>query len=136
MTVTLANLSGRTPAPEQDRPAARLSRPVIEVEIRRHLDAIRAGAAYRDSDHAAETMVKEPGLRVVLIALKAGGRLPKHRARASITVQAVEGTVRLTVEGSTIELTEGSLVAVAAGVPHDLETVAPGAVLVTMGGTQ
>lgn len=72
------------------RPADLLAWPVIKVEIRRQLAAIRAGHAYLGADHAAETVVNEPGLRVVLIALKDGGRLPEHPAHASITVQALE----------------------------------------------
>lgn len=116
------------------RPAVRLSRPVIETDLNRHLAEIRAGDAYRDGDHAAETLVKEPGLRLVLIALKDGGRLREHRAHTSITVQVVEGMVRFTVDSRTIELVRGWVLAVDADLPHDLEAVGESAVLLTMGG--
>lgn len=117
------------------RPADRLACPVIKVEIRRQLAAIRAGHAYQGADHAAETVVKEPGLRVVLIALKDGGRLREHRAHSSLTVQALEGLVHFTAADRTVDLTPGRLLAVGAGVPHQLEAVGESAVLLTMGGS-
>jgi quercetin dioxygenase-like cupin family protein len=126
--------SGDSSLPHDARPAARLSRPIIEVDVSRHLAEIRAGDAYRDADHAAETLVKEPGLRLVLIALKDGGRLREHRTHTSITVQAVEGMVRFAAGARTIELTPGRVLAVDADLPHHLEAVGDSAVLLTMGG--
>lgn len=117
-----------------DRPADRLSRPVIEVDLAGHLAQIRAGQAYRDADHAAETLVKEDGLRVVLIALKDGGRLPEHRAHTPITVQVTEGMVRFAVDGRSIDLTPGRVLVVGAELPHELEAVGESALLLTMGG--
>ena len=116
------------------RPAVRLSRPVIEVDLNRHLADIRAGDAYRDADHAAETLVKEPGLRLVLIALKDGGRMREHRAHTSITVQVVEGMVRFEVDNRTIELIPGAVLAVDSDLPHNLEAIGDSAVLLTSGG--
>ena len=116
------------------RPAVRLSRPVIEVDLNRHLADIRAGDAYRGADHAAETLVKEPGLRLVLIALKDGGRMREHRAHTSITVQVVEGMVRFEVDNRTIQLTPGAVLAVDADLPHNLEAIGDSAVLLTIGG--
>ncbi len=116
------------------RPAVRLSRPVIELDLNRHLADIRAGDAYRGADHAAETLVKEPGLRLVLIALKDGGRMQEHRAHTSITVQVVEGMVRFEVDNRTIELIPSAVLAVDADLPHNLEAIGDSAVLLTIGG--
>lgn len=127
--------SGNQAVPSDGRPAARLSQPVIEVDLNRHLAAIRAGDAYRLADHAAETLVKETDLCLVLIALKDGGRMAEHRSHTSITVQALEGKIRFTVDGRTIELSPGRVLAVDAGLPHDLEAVGDSAVLLTMGGS-
>lgn len=118
------------------RPAARLSRPVIEVDLNRHLAAIRAGDAYLGADHAAETVMKEPGLRLVLIALKDGGHLQEHRAHTAINVQVVEGMVRFEADGRTIELVPGVVLALDAEVPHSLTAVGVSAVLLTIGGVE
>jgi quercetin dioxygenase-like cupin family protein len=129
-------MSSDDPTPSDAvRPAVRLSRPVLEVDLNRHLAEIRAGDAYHGADHAAETLMKEPGLRLVLIALKDGGHMHDHRAHASITVQVVEGMVRFEVEGRTIELSPGLVLAVDADVPHHLTAVGDSAVLLTIGGT-
>lgn len=116
------------------RPAVRLSRPVIEVDLGRELAAIRAGDAYGAADHAAETLMKEPGLRLVLIAFKDGGRMHDHRAHSPILVQAVEGRIRFEVDGRTIELVPGLVLAVDADMPHNLTAVGASAVLLTIGG--
>jgi len=104
------------------------------VDLNRHLADIRAGDAYRGADHAAETLVKEPGLRLVLIALKDGGRMRKHQTHTSITVQVVEGMVRFEVDNRIIQLIAGTVLAVDANLPHNLEAVGESAVLLTMGG--
>ncbi len=127
--------AGDSTLPGEARPAARLSQPVIDVDLNRHLAEIRAGDAYRAADHAAQTLVKEPGLRLVLIALKDGGRMREHRSHTSITVQVVEGMLRFTVKAQTIELVPGRILAVDADVPHNLEAVGESAVLLTMGGS-
>ncbi len=86
------------------------------------------------ADHAAETLVKEPGLRVVLIALRAQGRMHEHRAHAPITVQVLKGRVHFRVEERAFELAAGRLLAVAADMAHDVEALEESAMLLTIGG--
>lgn len=119
---------------QKERPAARLSRPVIELDLNRELETVRAGAAYHGADHAAETLVKEEGLRLVLIAFKPGGRVHEHKAQVPITIQLLSGSLRLSVDGRPLDLAPGSVVAIDAEVPHRLEALAESAVLLTLGG--
>ena len=117
----------------EERPAARLSRPTIEVDLQKELAEIRAGDAYQASNHAAKTLVKEAGLDVVLLALKAGGHVDEHRARVPILVQAVAGEVRFWVEEREFALGPGHLLAVDANLPHRLAADREAAVLLTLG---
>src|ERR1700694_3207172 len=48
--------------------------PLIEVDLAIELEAVRASDSYRAADHAAKTIAKQPGVSVVLIALKPGGQ--------------------------------------------------------------
>lgn len=119
--------------PSAERPAVRLSQPIIQLDVDAELAEIRKGAAYQSSDHAAKTLVKEAGLDVVLLALKAGGEVREHRARVPILVQAVAGEVGFWVEDRQFDLRPGRLLAVDAQLAHRLEARTEAAVLLTLG---
>lgn len=107
---------------------------LIEVDLSRELEALRVADSYQSGDHAARTIAKQPGVRVVLIALKAGGRMDEHHADWAITVQGIEGHVEFTVGETTVALTSGSLLTVAAGLPHRVTGIDESALLLTIGG--
>lgn len=119
--------------PMRDGPADRLSQPIIQLDLSAELAEVRAGGAYEASDHAAKTLVKEPGLDVALLAIKAGGTVHEHRAHVPILVQTLEGHVRFWVQEHQFELDPGRLLAVDANLPHSLTTQTDAAVLLTLG---
>ncbi|MGH7861625.1 MAG: hypothetical protein ACRENM_02650 [Candidatus Dormibacteraceae bacterium] len=121
--------------PSPERYATKFSAPIIELDLVKELAEIRAGAAYGVADHAAMTLVNEENLRVVLIALRAQGRMHQHRAHAPIVLQALEGSVRLGVGERTLDLRRGGLMAIDAGLPHDVEALEESALLLVIGGT-
>lgn len=99
------------------RPAERLGAPTIHVELNHGLELLRASDSYRGADHAATTIVKRPGIRVLLVALRAGGQMHEHHADAPITVQVLEGRIRFDVDGQIQELLPGHLVSIAESLP-------------------
>jgi len=106
---------------------------LIAIDLLVELEALRGGDAYSTADHAAHTISKQSGIRVVLIALKAGGRMNEHHADAPIAVHGLQGTVNFTVGDQPIRLTPGVLVIVAAGMLHSVEAIEESAFLLTMG---
>ncbi len=82
--------------------------------------------------HGARTLAKQGSLRVVLLALARGARIPQHRAAASISVQVLFGHVRFSVAGKETHLTPGRVLVVARDLPHDLEAEQDSAVLLTL----
>ena len=115
------------------RPAERLGAPIIHIELDNELELLRASDSYRGADHAATTILKRPGIRVVLVALQAGGQMHEHHADAPITVQVLEGRIRFNVDGQTLELLPGHLVSVAESLPHSVLGVEESAFLLTIG---
>ncbi len=107
---------------------------LVEVDLAAALEALRASDSYRAADHAAKTITKQPGIRVVLIALKPGGRMHEHHSEWAITVQGVHGHVEFKVADRVVALTPGCLLTVAAGIPHQLTGIDESAVLLTIGG--
>ena len=122
-------------SPETPRQRAHhVSDPLIIIDCVAEVARLRGGDAYTTADHAAHTITKQPGMRVVLIALKAGGEMNEHHADAPITLHGLQGRVNLTVGDQTVRLTPGVLVTVAEGLPHRLEAIDESAFLLTIGG--
>jgi quercetin dioxygenase-like cupin family protein len=108
--------------------------PLIEVDLAAELTALRSSHSYQAADHAARMIAKHPGIRVLLMALKPGGRVHEHHADGAITVQGVDGHVEFRVGERAVALTSGRLLTVAPGVPHSVIGVDESALLLTMGG--
>jgi quercetin dioxygenase-like cupin family protein len=122
--------AGETPRAQAHHVADSL----VEVDLAAELTALRASDSYHAADHAAKTIAKQPGIRVVLIALKPGGRMHEHKADSAITVQGVDGNVEFHVAERSIQLTRGRVLTVAAGMPHGVTGIDESAVLLTIGG--
>jgi quercetin dioxygenase-like cupin family protein len=83
--------------------------------------------------HNAKTLVKHPDFRVVLIALRAGARMPEHKTDHCVTIHALQGKLRLHLRGSTLELGQGELLALEQTVVHDIEAVADSLFVLSLG---
>lgn len=115
------------------RYAQRIGGPLMDFDLDGELESLRATDSYHMTNHAAVTLVKRPGMRVVLIAMRAGGHMDEHHAHSPITVQVLHGRIRFEVEGGALELTPGRLIAVAEGIPHRVVGLEEGAFILTMG---
>jgi len=84
------------------------------------------------AEHTANTIVKYPDLRVVLIAFKAGSRLHEHKTAGRISIQTISGDVLVHAQGQVINLPAGHLLTLDIGVSHDVEAKVDSAILVTI----
>lgn len=80
----------------------------------------------------ARTLVKEGPLRVTLVAVAPGGHVPEHHADGPVTMQVVDGRLRIRAGGAEHELTAGDLLALAPGVLHEVRSDEGGAFLLTI----
>lgn len=112
-----------------------LAAPMLRFDLRTEIDEVRKQDSYHTGHPTGRTLVKEPDLRIVLMALRAGARLEEHRASGPISIQALEGALRLRVGEGHTELMPGSLLMVEAGVPHDVEASEDAVFLLTIGRT-
>lgn len=88
------------------------------------------------AEHTANTIVKYPDLRIVLVALKAGSRLHEHRTAGRLSIQALSGEIYVHVPGQVVEMTTGKLLAVDHNVPHDVEAKTDSVFLLTIAWTK
>ena len=94
---------------------------------------LRKEAAYEASGYTARTLVREPDLRVVLVAMKPGARMLDHQAERTASVQALSGRLRLHLPGRPVDLPAHRLLALEAGLRHDVEALEQSAFLLTIG---
>ncbi len=109
----------------------RMDTPYLEFDIAGELDQLRREAGWK-SGHNARTLVKYDGLRIVLIALQAGSRIPEHRTEGQISIQAVAGHILVRAHGRTFDLRAGRLLTLDHGVPHDVEALDESAFVLTI----
>jgi quercetin dioxygenase-like cupin family protein len=114
--------------------AHHVSDPLITIDCLAELATLRGGDAYTTADRAAYTIAKQSGMRVVLIALKPGGRMNEHHADPPITLHGLQGNLNLTVGDQTVRVMPGVLVTVAQGMPRSVEAIDESAFLLTIGG--
>ena len=77
-------------------------------------------------------LVNGPDMRLVLLCLRAGQKVPEHSAAGGITVQAITGRVTFYEGDEACELSAGSLVRLDPGRAHRVEAHSDAALLVTM----
>ena len=122
-----------TDAPNQTRRPHRqsMAAPYLEFDIARELEQLHREVGWQSGQNA-KTLVKYDGLRILLIALKAGSRIPEHHAEGQISIQTVRGHIQVRAQGRSFELRSGGLLALDQGLPHGVEALEESALLLTI----
>jgi len=103
-----------------------IARSDLEEEIRRMRTSPRSGG------HLGKTLLRNADMRVVLMILERGARIPDHRAEGSLTIQTLDGRVIVTLLESSFDLASGQLLAIEHDVSHALVAIEDSAVLLTI----
>ena len=74
--------------------------------------------------HYAKTLFKKHDFRVVLITMEPGAQMKEHHADGTISMQVLNGKVRMNIGGKAHELSAGNLFTLAASIRHDVEAPA------------
>jgi quercetin dioxygenase-like cupin family protein len=113
-----------------------LAAPVLRFDLKAQIVQLQRRGQYESGAPSGETLVKEPDLRIVLMALRSGGRMEKHQASGPVSIQSIEGRFRVRLPSGTVELEPGELLALEPGIPHDVEAIEDTAFLLTLGRTR
>ena len=113
--------------------ARHLDAPLLQLNLARELEGLRKLDAGGAGGHRAKTLAKYPDMRLVLIALEAGGRVDTHKAPGRVSIHALEGllSIRLS-DGQKVELRAGGILQIAPNVAHDVQAPERSAMLVTI----
>jgi quercetin dioxygenase-like cupin family protein len=108
-----------------------LNAPLLMLDLNREIEQLRSEERWQ-SGHTAKTLAKYSDLRLVLIVMKTGGRLEKHRTAGRISVQTLEGRIRFSTAERSVELAPGQMLTLEHDIPHDVEGIVDSAFLLTI----
>lgn len=108
-----------------------LTAPLLTLDLHREIEQLKSEGRWQ-SGHTAKTLAKYPDFRVVLIVIKTGGRLEKHRTEGRISVHTVDGRIRFTTTERSVELAVGQMLTLEKDISHDVEGIVDSAFLLTI----
>lgn len=111
-----------------------LANEVIRRNIGSELQKLkRAPSWQRESGRSSETLVKYEEFRIVLVRMKPGSYMSHHRAEGPISIQAIQGRIRVHLPEDRIEeLEPGDLLTLDRCLEHDVEALEESAFLLTI----
>jgi quercetin dioxygenase-like cupin family protein len=123
------------PETEPSRGAARASEPTegpsLTFDLAEQIASLRQ-EPYWQSGRNSKTIVKYTDFRVVLTAIKAKTTIHEHHAAGRISVQTVEGRIRMHAGGKEFDLPAGHLLVLDRAMPHDVVAIEDSAFLLTV----
>jgi quercetin dioxygenase-like cupin family protein len=119
------------PQTGREHEVGNLSASLLTLDLNREIEQLRSEGRWQ-SGHTAKTLAKYPDFRVVLIVMKTGGRLEKHRTEGRISVQTLDGRIRFSTAERSVELAAGQMLTLEHDIPHDVEGIADSAFLLSI----
>ena len=111
-----------------------LANEVIRRNICSELQKLKAAPSWqRESGRSSETLVKYEEFRIVLVRMKHGSYMSHHRAEGPLSIQAIQGKIRVHLpEDHMEELEPGDLLTLDRCMEHDVEALEESAFLLTI----
>jgi quercetin dioxygenase-like cupin family protein len=109
--------------------------PVLSFSLPTEVEQLRQQPSYANSEPSGIVLVRQPDLRIVLMALRAGARLQEHKASGPISIQVIEGQLRVSLSADSFALGAGQLLALDSDCQHSVEATENCAFLLTIGRT-
>jgi quercetin dioxygenase-like cupin family protein len=123
------------PESEPSRGAARTPQatagPSLTFDLTEQIRELRQ-EPYWQSGRNSKMLVKHDDFRIVLTALKASTTIHEHHSAGRISVQAIEGHLRMHAGGREFDLPAGRVLVLDRAVPHDVVAIEDSAFLLTI----
>jgi quercetin dioxygenase-like cupin family protein len=131
LSAARAHSDGETTGSEQ-REARTLTGATQDFDLANEIASLKREPSWQKGDRNSRTLVHESQLRIIVTTMKAGARLHEHRTEGAVSIQTINGHIRLSTVQGVLDLPQGRLVALRPGVPHDLEAVDESAFILTV----
>jgi quercetin dioxygenase-like cupin family protein len=116
----------------EKREARTLTGPARDFNLADEIASLRSEPSWQQSDRNSRTLVHESQLRIIVTVMKAGARLHEHRTDGAVSIQTIQGHLRLGIGQDAVDLPQGRLVAIEPGVTHELDAIDESAFVLTV----
>jgi len=110
----------------------KLKADALQFDLQREMLPLLERVRGNKSKRTAKTLVKEGPLRVLIVALEAGGKLEEHAVGGPFSIQCLLGKAEVTMGRTKKRLATGDLLVVDAGIPHDVTATDASILLITI----
>lgn len=93
-----------SPGGSDTRTGRTMIEPLMQFALDLETDALRLEPTYREGDRNSRTLAKETDLRVMLTVLRSGAALDEQDGDARTTIQIIDGTATLEIDGAEAHL--------------------------------
>ncbi len=128
-------ISGEAPNTHRSgaqRAVGALAANALTFDLETEISRLKGEETWQRESHNANTLVKEPDFRIVLIAMKSGAKLAQHRTAGRLSIQVLDGEILVHLPDKVVDMPTGSLLALDRQVTHDVEARDESAFLLTL----
>jgi len=113
------------------RPPEATAGPSLTFDLAEQIRELRQ-ESYWQSGRNAKTLVKYEDFRILLTAIQANTTIHEHHSAGRISVQTVEGHLRMRAGGREFDLPAGRVLVLDRAMPHDVVAIEDSAFLLTI----
>ena len=106
--------------------------PLMRFSLEVEADSLRLEPEYREGDRNSRTLAKETDLRVMLTVLREGAALDEQDGDARTTVQVIDGTATIEIDGAEAHLQPAEVAVIDRGEPWIIRADSDCALLLTI----
>jgi quercetin dioxygenase-like cupin family protein len=116
----------------RQHPDERFDPPQLQINLQEVEARLRDEHPPEKGKHRQETLYRHGPITIALFLFDQGASMSQHKAEGVVTVQVLQGRLKMTAEGQTHDLSAGSLLILAPGVSHDVQAVEATRMLLTV----
>lgn len=105
---------------------------MTQFDLQAEVQRLRHGRIWDRTGHNTKVLAKEPRLRVLLTALRAGEKFHERTLEDRVTIQAVSGRLKLQVAGRGYPIQAGHIAVVEPGAEFFAEAIEDSAFLLSI----
>lgn len=114
------------------RPVGELAANSLSFDLEAEIAHLKSEETWQRESHNANTLVKEPDLRIVLITMKRGAQLAQHTTAGRLSIQVLDGEILVRLPDRVVDVPAGGLLALDRGIAHDVEARDESSFLLTL----
>jgi quercetin dioxygenase-like cupin family protein len=116
----------------RQHPEERFHPPQLQFDLEELVSQLQREPLAPNRRHRQETLYRHGPLTIALFLFEQGASLPQHAAEGVVTVQVIQGRLKVIAQEEEHDLPAGSLLVLAPGVRHDVQAIEPTRMLLTV----